>query len=81
MEILIILIYKSIVKVYDKNNNVVDEFEYTRPVTKEIKYHMRIFTELNEMLHPGCTFECINYKDGIGEKFKLPEKRIIYPLF
>lgn len=69
------LIIKSIIKVYDKNNNLVDEFEYKRPVTEEIKYHMRNFTELNELLHPGCTFECINYKNGVGEKVKLPDKK------
>ena len=64
------MIYRSIVRVFDKDT-LVDEKEFKRPVTKEMMYHLKIFTELNVILHPNCIFECINFKDGTGETFIL----------
>jgi hypothetical protein len=75
------MIIKSLINVYDRKNKLVDCFEYERPVTKEIKLEMKEFCELNNFFNPGCTFECINYKDK-DVKINLPDaKKIKSDLF
>jgi hypothetical protein len=64
------VIIKSVVTAL-QGETVVGRYTYLRPVDEIDRDCLRLWMEWMEFLHPGCTFQAVNYKDGVGETFSL----------
>jgi len=73
------MVRTSVVTAMD-GDRAIDSYEYDRPLDKIGKDCLRLWMEIMDLLHPGCTFQAVNYKDGVGEKFSLgpPDKGDIF---
>ena len=55
------MVKKTIVRAYSQDGQLVDEFEYSHPITKKVKYHLSIFLSLHYSLHPKGYVQTTNY--------------------